>query len=132
LGFLADAYGRKPVTIVYFVLALVLTPVLFFWTQNLALLLVLTCVNAFFSNGQYTWMPVWLPELYPTRMRATALAFAFNAPRFIAFLGPLLAGTMIVHFGGFGRAAMVLAAIYVVGIVCAPFLPETRGRSLPA
>jgi MFS family permease len=132
LGFLADAFGRKPVTIAYFILALVLTPVLFFWTQNLTLLLVLTCVNAFFSNGQYTWMPVWLPELYPTRMRATALAFAFNAPRFIAFLGPLLAGTMIVHFGGFGRAAMVLATIYIVGIACAPFLPETRGRSLPA
>jgi hypothetical protein len=77
-------------------------------------------------------MPVWLPELYPTRMRATALAFAFNAPRFVAFLGPLLAGTMIVQFGGFGKAAMVLALIYIVGIAAAPFLPETRGQSLPA
>jgi MFS family permease len=132
LGFLADAYGRKPVTIAYFILALLLTPVLFFWTQDLKTLLILACVNAFFSNGQYTWMPVWLPELYPTRMRATALAFAFNAPRFVAFLGPLLAGTMIVQFGGFGQAAMVLALIYIVGIAAAPFLPETRGRSLPA
>ena len=131
LGFLADAYGRKPVTIIYFALALVLTPVLFFWTRNLPMLLALACVNAFFSNGQYTWMPVWLPELYPTRMRATALAFAFNAPRFVAFMGPLLAGTMIVHFGGFGRAAMALALVYVVGISAAPFLPETRGKSLP-
>jgi MFS family permease len=132
LGFLADAYGRKPVTIVYFILALLLTPVLFFWTQDLKMLLILACVNAFFSNGQYTWMPVWLPELYPTRMRATALAFAFNAPRFVAFLGPLLAGTMIVQFGGFGQAAMVLALIYIVGITAAPFLRETRGQSLPA
>jgi MFS family permease len=132
LGFLADAYGRKPVTFVYFTLALILTPVLFFWTRDLKLLLVLACVNAFFSNGQYTWMPVWLPELYPTRMRATALAFAFNAPRFIAFLGPLLAGTMIVQFGGFGPAAMVLATIYIVGMVAVFFLPETRGKPLPA
>ena len=131
-GFLADAYGRKPVTIAFFLLALLLTPVLFFLTQDLRLLLLLACINAFFSNGQYTWMPVWLPELYPTRLRATALAFAFNAPRFIAFLGPLLAGTMIVQFGGYGRAAMVLALIYIVGILAAPFLPETRGKSLPA
>jgi hypothetical protein len=65
-------------------------------------------------------------------MRATALAFAFNAPRFVAFLGPLLAGTMIVQFGGFGHAAMVLALIYFVGIAAAPFLRETRGQSLPA
>jgi MFS family permease len=131
LGFLADAYGRKPVTFAYFAIALILTPVLFFWTRDLTLLLVIAGVNAFFSNGQYTWMPVWLPELYPTRMRATALAFAFNAPRFIAFLGPLLAGTMIVQFGGFGQAAMVLATIYVVGMVAVFFLPETRGKPLP-
>ena len=132
LGFLADAYWRKPVTIAFFVAALALTPVLFFWTRDLRLLLVLAWANAIFSNGQYTWMPVWLPELYPTRMRATALAFAFNGPRFIAFLGPLVAGAMIVHFGGYGPAAMVLAAIYVVGICAAPFLPETVGRPLPA
>ena len=132
MGFLMDAFGRKPVTIVFFVMALLMTPVLFFWTTDLKLLLLLATVNAFFSNGQYTWMPVWLPELYPTRMRATALAFAFNGPRFIAFLGPLLAGTMITQFGGFGRAAMVLASIYVVGIIAAFFLPETKGSPLPA
>jgi MFS family permease len=132
MGFLMDALGRKPVTIAFFVVAFLMTPVLFFVTSDLKLLLLLATVNAFFSNGQYTWMPVWLPELYPTRMRATALAFAFNAPRFIAFLGPLLAGTMITEFGGFGRAAMVLASIYVVGIIATLFLPETKGNPLPA
>ena len=131
-GFLADAIGRKPVTIAFFALAFLLTPVLFFGTSDLRWLLVLAFVNAVFSNGQYTWMPVWLPELYPTRMRATALAFAFNAPRFIAFLGPFLAGTMIVAFGGYGKAAMVLASIYILGIAVAPFLPETKGKPLPA
>lgn len=130
-GFLADAFGRRRVTMTFFVLALVLTPILFLWTQDLTLLLILACINAFFSNGQYSWMPVWLPELYPTRMRATAMAFAFNAPRFIAFLGPLVAGTLIVQFGGFGQAATILALIYIVGIAAAPFLPETRGQALP-
>ncbi|RAI40859.1 MFS transporter [Rhodoplanes roseus] len=130
-GFLADALGRKVVTMAFFAIALALTPVLFFGTTDLKLLLLFAYVNAIFSNGQYTWMPVWLPELYPTRMRATALAFAFNAPRFIAFLGPLLAGSMIVAFGGFGKAAMVLASIYILGLAVAPFLPETRGKPLP-
>jgi MFS family permease len=130
-GFLADAFGRKPVTMAFFALTLLLTPVLFFSTNALHWLLVLAFVNAIFSNGQYTWMPVWLPELFPTRMRATALAFAFNAPRFIAFLGPFLAGTLIVAFGGYGQAAVVLCSIYVLGLIAAPFLPETKGRPLP-
>ena len=39
---------------------------------------------------------------------------------------------MIVQFGGYGQAAMVLALIYIVGIASAPFLPETVGKPLPA
>ena len=130
-GFLADAFGRKPVTLVYIALAWGLTPVLFLWTHDLNLLLGAAFLNAIFSNGQYSWMPVWLPELFPTRMRATAMAFAFNAPRFIAFLGPMFAGQLIVSLGGFGQAATIIATIYLVGLIAAMFLPETKGKPLP-
>jgi MFS family permease len=88
-------------------------------------------VNGFFTLGQYSWMPVWLPELFPTRVRGTALAFAFNAPRFIACIGPLVAGTLIANFGGFGNAAVTISLIYVLGFVATLFLPETRGKPLP-
>ena len=131
LGFLADRFGRKPITMLYFAAAFVMTPVLFLWTQDLDLLLVAAAVNAFFTLGQYSWMPVWLPELFPTRSRATGLAFAFNAPRFIAFLGPLFAGVLIVQFGGFSHAAMTISCIYILGFCVAPFLPETKGKPLP-
>jgi MFS family permease len=130
-GFLADHFGRKPISILFFAMALILTPVLFLWTHDLQLLLVVAAFNAFFSLGQYTWMPTWLPELYPTRMRATAVAFGFNAPRFVAFLGPLVAGNLIVEFGGFGNSAVIVSMIYFLGLAAAPFLPETRGRALP-
>jgi MFS family permease len=130
-GFIADRYGRKPVTALFFLMALVLTPVLFLWVQDPALLLVVAAINAFFSLGQYTWMPVWLPELFPTHLRATGMAFAFNMPRFIAFLGPLLAGTLIVHFGGYGPAACIVALIYILGLCAVWFLPETVGTPLP-
>jgi MFS family permease len=132
LGFLADRFGRKPVTMFYFAAAFLMTPVLFLWTSDLTLLLVAAAVNAFFTLGQYSWMAVWLPELFPTRSRATGLAFTFNAPRFIAFLGPLFAGMLIVQFGGFSHAAMTIACIYVLGFCAVPFLPETKGKPLPA
>jgi MFS family permease len=131
LGFLADAWGRKPVTLLYFALAFLTTPVVFLWTHDLGLLLVATLVNGFFSLGLYSWMAVWLPELFPTPVRATAAAFCFNAPRFIAWIGPLVAGTLIANFGGFSNAAMIVACIYVIGLAATPFLPETRGKPLP-
>jgi MFS family permease len=131
LGFLADWIGRRPTAMIYFAMAFLMTPVLYLWTQDLNLLLLAAAINAFFTLGQYSWMPVWLPELFPTRSRGTGIAFVFNAPRFIAFLGPLFAGTLIVQFGGYGKAAMIFACIYFLGFVAAPFLPETKGKPLP-
>src|SRR5882757_7269017 len=132
LGFLADRFGRKPVVMIFFAMSLVMTPVLFMWTHDLTMLLVVAAINAFFTLGQYSWMSTWLPELYPTRMRATGIAFIFNSPRFIAFLGPLLAGTLIVQFGGYSKAAVIVSVIYVLGFVLVPLLPETKGKPLPA
>ncbi|MSO21303.1 MAG: MFS transporter [Acidobacteria bacterium] len=131
LGFFADLYGRRPVTIAWFAISLLMTPVLFLWTHNLYVLLGVCSINAFFTLGQYTWCSTWLPEAYPTRIRATAVSFCFNAPRFIAFTGPLLAGTLITYFGSYGRAAVIVSMIYILGIVAAPFFPETRGKALP-
>jgi MFS family permease len=131
LGFFADLWGRRPVTIAYLVLAFLTTPIVFLWTHDLNLLLLAAVLNGFFSLGLYSWMPVWLPELFPTRMRATGAAFAFNTPRFIAWLGPIVAGTLVASAGGYSHAAMTMALIYVLGLLSAPFLPETRGKPLP-
>lgn len=62
LGFLAGRFGRKGTVALYFAASLVMTPVLFLWTHDLALMLVLCVVNGFFTLGQYSWMPVWLPS----------------------------------------------------------------------
>jgi MFS family permease len=130
-GFLADAFGRKPVTLAFFAFSLLFTPVLFLWTHELYLLLVVASIVGLFGSGQMTWMSVWLPELYPTRMRATGVGFIFNVPRLIAAGGTLMAGRLIVRFGGYGNAAMIVATIYLLGLAVGPFLPETRGNSLP-
>ena len=131
LGFLADRFGRKPVVMIFFAGALLLTPVFYLWTTGTALLVLVAGVNGFFTLGLYSWMPVWLPELFPTRMRATGMAFAFNAPRFIAFLGPLFAGVLIAQFGGISKMAVAFSFIYILGFAVAPLLPETKGKPLP-
>jgi MFS family permease len=132
LGFLADRFGRKPIVMIFFAASLVLTFALYKWTTDVHLLLLVAAVNGFFTLGQYSWMSVWLPELFPTRMRATGMAFAFNSPRFIAFLGPLFAGLLIFQLGGFSGMAVAFSFIYILGFVLVLFLPETKGKPLPA
>lgn len=132
LGFLADAIGRKPVTMLFYFMCPILTPMVYLWPHNIYVLLVWVGVFGFFTLGIWAWAPVWQPELFPTRMRGTAVAFCFNAPRLIAAIGPLIAGTLIVGFGGYGPAATIIGLFFIVGFLVAPFLPETRGRPLPA
>jgi MFS family permease len=80
---------------------------------------------------------VYLPELYPTRLRATGTGFCYNIARYITATGPLALGKLTVLFSGLGfampirPAAMSLALIYVVGLALVPFAPETKGQPLP-
>jgi MFS family permease len=131
-GFLADAFGRKPVTIFYVVASLVSVALLFLLAQDLTFMLIGAGLCGIFVSGQYTWMAAWLPELFPTRMRATAAGFVFNMPRLIAWTGPLISGWLITHAGGFSQAAVAISSIYILSLAAAPFLPETKGKPLPA
>jgi len=130
-GFVADAWGRRRATVIYFLGALALVPALFLAARGLGAMLAASAALGWFAAGQYTWLSAWLPELFPTRVRATAAGFVFNGPRFIAWAGPLVAGTLIASFGGYAQAAMAIGTIYTLGLALAPFLPETRGRALP-
>jgi MFS family permease len=130
-GFLADAFGRKPTTILFYLMCLILTPIIYLWVQDIHVLLLAFAVYGFFIQGVFSWTPIWLPELFPTRMRATAAGFIFNAPRLISAVAPLIAGSLIVALGGYGKAATIIGLFYALGLIAVPFLPETRGKPLP-
>jgi MFS family permease len=115
----------------FYLMCLILTPVVYLWAYDIHRLLILVGVFGFFTQGIWAWAPIWLPELYPTRMRATAVAFTFNAPRFISCVGPIVAGSLVVTLGGYGRAATLVGLFFALGLIVAPFLPETRGKQLP-
>jgi hypothetical protein len=66
-----------------------------------------------------------------TKSSTTGAGFIFNASRIPAACGVLIAGALIVYFGGYGNAAMTIATIYLLGLAVGPFLPETAGKPLP-
>jgi len=133
LGWLADTFGRKPTTWLYYLGALGLSLCFFLLVHDRRALLVMAAANGFFTNGQFAWMTIYLPELFPTRVRGSAISLVFDSSRSIAGLGPLLAGWLISSFGGIRTAAAMMSLIYVVGLVVTPFAgPETKGKPLPA
>src|SRR5262249_51887536 len=120
----------KPTTFLYYLMSLTLTPIVYLWVQDIHLLLLAFAVYGFFVQGVFSWTAIWLPELFPTRMRATAAGFIFNTPRLISAIAPLFAGTLIVGLGGYGKAATIIGLFFNIRFVAGPVLPETKGKPL--
>jgi hypothetical protein len=80
----------------------------------------------------YGWLPLYLPELFPTRVRASGQGFSFNFGRIIAAIGALQTGAIMGAFGGgYPQACATMGLIYVLGLVVIWFAPETKGQQLP-
>jgi len=91
-----------------------------------------TCLVGIVTSAFYGWLPLYLPELFPIRIRATAQGIAFNTGRVLAALGALQMGALMHFFdGSYARAGAVISLIYGVGLVVIWLAPETKGRPLP-
>ena len=130
-GPLAGRMGRRPAFALMCAGSLMLLPVTFLTPRSYAQVLVLLPLLGFFNNGIFSGFPIYLPELYPTRIRATGAGFCFNIGRLLASAGPFVTGYLVMALGSFGRAASAVALIYLVGLLILPFAPETKGKPLP-
>jgi MFS family permease len=83
------------------------------------------------SAAFYGWLPLFLPELFPTRVRATGQGFGFNFGRIIAAVGVLQVPVLMGVPPDYARACSLLAFIYLAGLFVIWLAPETRGRPLP-
>lgn len=132
-AWLCDVLGRRVMYALLCLGALASTAILF-QTQSQFGPSFLFCVwlAGVMTASFYGWLPLYLPELYRTSVRATSQGFAFNFGRVIAAVGTLQLPTLMQAFGGsFPRAAGVVSLIYLFGLIVIWLGPETRGRPLP-
>jgi SHS family sialic acid transporter-like MFS transporter len=86
----------------------------------------------FVTAGFYGWLPLYLPELFRTAVRATGQGFGFNFGRIIAAAGNLQMPALLAAFDNdYGRACAVVAGVYGVGLALIMLAPETKCRPLP-
>ena len=130
VGWLADRWGRKPVFLLFFVGAAFAAPVTFLGPWTLTQMLFLFPLLGFFTLGIYAGFPIYLPELYPTRLRSTGSGFCFNVGRIISAAGPFITGLVVLNTGSFEYAISALSMVYLLGPVALIFARETRGARL--
>ncbi len=87
--------------------------------------------------GVFGAFSFYLPELFPSRLRATGAGFCYNIGRVFAAAGPVIVGSVSAAAGGSSVVIMStllwLALVPLAAAIAVPFVViETRGRELPA
>ncbi len=149
---LAARFGRKIVFAFAFIAAFAAT-IFFYRNFQTKSDIWMSLLMGVCQLGVFAGFAIYLPELFPTRLRSTGTSFCYNVGRFIAASGPITLGTLQKLIGdkaiaalpagatavaqadaklnAFRDAACWLACIYALGLIVLPFLPETKGRPLP-
>jgi hypothetical protein len=130
--------GRKPAFAIWFTGAFVVT-LYVYWTMS-------TPMQAYwmmplmwgFQLGVFAGFAIYLPEIFPSRMRSTGTSFCYNLGRFAAaggsfFSAKLATDVFASDVPGLQEryAAMAMCGIFLVGLLTLPFAPETKDKPLP-
>jgi MFS family permease len=131
---LAERFGRKKTLAVYFAGMAVAIVGSFGWAfylpNGLAPFIAWLFVLGFFG-GNFALFSLWLPELFETRVRATAFAFCTSFGRFVGAGVNFLLGAAVLSMHTLGVPVALTALAFVVGLVVIPFAKETKGEVLP-
>ncbi|MDQ3621689.1 MAG: MFS transporter [Verrucomicrobiota bacterium] len=148
----AQIWGRRRAFAVAFVCAMVAT-IGYFQLFNSKSDIWMSAVMGFFQLALFAGFAIYLPELFPIRLRSTGTSFCYNVGRFLAASGPFTLGVLqkniadsaITKLGpvaddvaraaakvqAFREACSWLSLVFLVGLVALIFLPETKGRPMP-
>jgi MFS family permease len=130
---MGDWFGRRITYCLMCIGSLAIVPAFFLTAEVVDLrLLVLAGLLGGITAAFYGWLPLYLPELFRTSVRATGQGFGFNFGRVLAAIGVLQLGNLKELFhGSLPTVCALLSLIYLAGLVFIWFVPETRGKPLP-
>ena len=130
---LGGRFGRRPTYFGLCLASLLACSFLFrtFSEYNGAFLLTVGLVGMCTASF-YGWLPQYLPELFPTRVRATGQGLAYNFGRILAAAGAWQMGSLMAFFDkSYAKAGATIVLVYLAGMVLIWFAPETKGKPLP-
>jgi MFS family permease len=134
--YLTHYTGRKKAFAISFVAAMLATAFTFWRLKELSQIFWMVPLMGFAQLSLFGGYAIYLPELFPTRLRSTGTSFCYNVGRLAAAAGPLTLGLLTSRvFAGHAEpmryAGVTMCLVFLVGLAALPFAPETQGQPLP-
>lgn len=133
-GVLADRHGTKRIVLLWFGLSAVALAVLSFKIHNEFLLNAAVFVTGIFVFSSQVLVYAWVSQLFPPRLRGTALGFAAGVGRLGAIVGPAVTGALVAANIAYPAGFYVFAAAGVLAVAALALVPRTvkAAASVPA
>jgi MFS family permease len=134
--YLSQYLDRKKAFAVSFVAAMFMTAYTFWNLKSIGDMLWMIPMMGFCQLALFGGYAIYLPELFPTRLRSTGTSFCYNVGRMVAAAGPFTLGLLTRDvFKGYPEplryAGVTMCLVFLVGMAALPFAPETKGKPLP-
>jgi nitrate/nitrite transporter NarK len=84
------------------------------------------------AGANFAMYTLWLPELYETGSRASAMGFISSIGRFVGVGMIFLVAAGVQYFGSIGTPIALTSIVLFLGLFLLPFAVETKGKPLPA
>jgi MFS family permease len=140
-GIFAQRFGRRTAFAIAFTLGMISTASVFWFFDSRDDVFWLIPIMGMCLLSIFGCLAIYLPELFPTRLRSTGTSFCYNVGRFAAAIGPKTFGllTSVVYAGyktidtslPMRYAGVTMCVIFLLGLAVLPFAPETKGKPLP-
>jgi MFS family permease len=131
-GWIASRLGRR---MTYFVVSLqsllIAQYVFWFLVPTDPQFLVWVAVLGFVSGIYFGWLPLCLPEMFPTRVRSTGAGVGFNFGRIVTAMLLFAAGALMEHFrGDYARIGRLTSLLFILGMLAVWLAPDTGRKQL--
>ena len=134
--YLTARTGRRIAFGVSFIAALIMTAFTFWNLKDFSDIFWMIPLMGFAQLALFGGYAIYLPELFPTRLRSTGTSFCYNVGRFVAAVGPLALGLLTSRVYAdkpepMRYAGVTMCLVFLVGLAALLFAPETKGKPLP-
>jgi MFS family permease len=127
--------GRRKAFAFSFFAAMVATAFTFWRLETIKEMFWMIPIMGFTQLALFGGYAIYLPELFPTRLRSTGTSLCYNVGRLVAAVGPLGLGllTSTVYAGpnAMRYAGITMSSVFLVGLTVLPIAPETKDCPLP-
>ncbi len=124
-GWISNGLGVRKAMIMCFSACIVLSFLLFGLNTTFSKVVYVEIATlAIFFGFSQGLLSVYIPQLFPVSLRATATGFCFNIGRLFTAAAVFFIGALVTKLGGYGNSLLTFSGIFLIGLIAIYFTKD--------